>query len=298
MDFQAIIQSQYFPFFVGGFVGLAVLIIAWMLFALVNQTMRGYEEGYGDAKREQLEGMFMFIPAQQLLTFKLTCALVGWGLGMIITISAGLIISFLVGMVFSFPFYFLPDKVLAYMYQKRLDMFNDQLVDGMLTLSNALRSGLNFSQGLGILVEEMPNPISQEFNLVLQEIKLGVMTEQALENIARRIPDDDLGILVTAVNIVRGIGGNLAEIFDNIAHVIRERKRIEGKIKAITAQGKLQALIMAAMPLVIALALHFIDPTTLRYLYTTLPGIIIIVVVCLFDYIGYKVILKIVTIDI
>src|SRR5690606_39267124 len=128
--------------------------------------------------------------------------------------------------------------------------------------------------------------------------KLGVTTEEALDNIARRVPDEDLGILVTAVNIVRGIGGNLAEIFDNIAHVIRERKRIEGKIKAITSQGKLQALVMAAMPFVIAVALHFIDPETLRYLYTTLPGIIIIVVVVTFDYIGYKVIKMIVTIDI
>lgn len=298
MDIQALIDSQYFPFFVGGFVGLAVLIVFWMLFALVNQTMRGYEEGYGEAVKGQLQGMFMFIPPQQLLTFKLTSALVGWGLGMVITLSAGLIISFIVGMVFSFPFYFAPDKVLAYMYTKRLERFNDQLVDGLLTLSNALRSGLNFSQGLGILVEEMPNPLSQEFNVVLQEIKLGVLTDEALDNLARRVPDDDLGILVTAVTIVRSIGGNLAEVFDNIAHVIRERKRIEGKIKAITAQGKLQALIMAAMPLVIALALHFIDPATLRYLYTTLPGIIIIVVVCVFDYVGYKVILKIVTIDI
>lgn len=283
---------------VGAIVGISIAIVAWMLFALVNQTLRGYEAGYGDAVKERLEGMFIFIPPQQLLTFKMVTAIIGWMVGTVLTISAGPFVAMCVGLVLSVPFYFLPDKILAYLYQKRLELFNDQLVDGLMTLSNALRSGLNFVQGMSVMVEETAAPLSQEFNLVLQEIQLGVDVDKALESVARRVPDEDLHIFVIAITIARGVGGNLAEIFDNIATVIRERKRIQGKIKAITSQGKLQAIIMASMPAVIALVLHFMDPETLAYLYTTLPGIVIIVFVVTCDYIGYKIIIYIVTIDI
>jgi len=286
------------PYVIAGVVGAAVLMIFYILFSVVNTTLEGYERSYGDAVRGQLEGMFMFIPPQQLLTLKMSCATLGGILGFALFFGAGLFAATIIGLIAMIPFYFLPDKVLQFLYQKRLDHFNDQLVDGLITLSNGLRSGLNFQQAMDVLVQEMGPPISQEFNLVLQEIKLGVQTEKALESLAKRVPDEDLGILVTALNIARGVGGNLAEIFDKIAIVIRERKRIEGKVRAITAQGKLQAIVMASMPLVIALAMHFIDAHTLSYLYKTVPGVLIIIVVAVADYIGYRVIKSIITIDI
>jgi tight adherence protein B len=295
---QSIVNNAAFPYVVGIIVGASILIILWLLFNLVNATLRGYEEGYGEAVQKQLEGMFIFIPPQQLLTFKMVTAVMGCMLGTVLTFSAGPFASVMVGLVLAVPFYFIPDKVLSILYNMRLAKFNDQLVDGLITLSNGLRSGLNFTQSLGVMVEESLPPLNQEFNLVLQEIKLGVEIEKALDSLSRRVPDDDLKILVTAINIARGVGGNLAEIFDNIATVIRERKRIEGKIKAVTSQGKLQAIVMASMPVVIAVVLHLMDPATLRYLYTTFPGIIVIIFVAVCDYIGYKIILAIVTIDV
>jgi len=299
MNIQAMLTGEHAIFYIGGAVGACVLILFWMLFSMTNTVLEGYRSGYSEAVQGQLQGMFLFITPQQLFVMKLAAAMMGGLIFALMTIGTGILfVSLVAGLLGALIFFFIPDKILRFLYEQRLAKFNDQLVDALSSMSNGLRSGLNFTQAIGVLVEDMPAPISQEFNLVLQEIKLGVQTDKALDSLAARVPDDDLKILVIAINIARGIGGNLAEIFENIAGVVRERKRIEGKVKAITAQGKLQAIVMASMPLVIALALHFIDADTLRYLYTTWQGILIIVLVSLFDYIGYRVILSIVTIDI
>jgi tight adherence protein B len=296
---DALINGPFSVYFIGGAVGLCILLLVYIFGSMIQTVLEGYRSGYSEAVQGTLEGMFLFITPQQLYALKTTTAALGFIIGALVAVKAPLFFTLLSGVIVASLLFFVPDKILRFMYQRRLEKFNDQLIDALVTLSNGLRSGLNFSQAMQVVVDEMPDPISQEFNLVIQQIKLGVQTEKALEDFAARIPEDeDLGILVTAINIARGIGGNLAEIFDNIASVIRERKRIEGKIKAITSQGRLQAIVMAAMPLVICLAMHFIDPDTLRYLYTTPPGIIIIVFVLLMDYIGYKVILMIVDIDI
>lgn len=140
----------------------------------------------------------------------------------------------------------------------------------------------------------MPTPISQEFNLVLSENKVGVTLEKAFDNLAKRIPTEDVNMFVTSVNILRETGGNLAETFDTIANTIRERFKLQSKIAAMTAQGMTSAVIMLCMPWGIGGLMYFIDPVMSRPLFTTIPGFLILGVILILEVIGYFVIIKIV----
>jgi tight adherence protein B len=178
--------------------------------------------------------------------------------------------------------------------QRRIKLFTAQLLDALILMTNALKSGLNVSQALQIVVDEMPTPISQEFNLVLSENKVGVTLEKAFDNLAKRIPTEDVNMFVTSVNILRETGGNLAETFETIANTIRERFKLENKIAAMTAQGMTSAVIMLCMPWGIGGLMYFIDPVMSRPLFTTAPGFAILGFILFLEVLGYFVIMKII----
>ena len=151
--------------------------------------------------------------------------------------------------------FFLPRFYLGMRKRKRLKMFNDQLGDTINLMANGLRAGYSILQAMESVAQEMPNPIAEEFKRVVREIQLGVPTEQAMNNMARRIPSDDLDLMITAINVQHEVGGNLAEILEVIGFVIRERVRIAGEIKTLTAQGMLSGYVISFLPIVLALIL-------------------------------------------
>ena len=124
---------------------------------------------------------------------------------------------------------------------------------------NGLRAGFSTLQSMETVAKEMPTPISDEFRRVVQEVSLGVSTDKALDNLVRRIPSDDLDLVVTAMKVQREVGGNLAEILDTISHTIRERVRIKGEIRTLTAQMKYSARILALLPVGLTLAIYMIN---------------------------------------
>jgi tight adherence protein B len=138
---------------------------------------------------------------------------------------------------------------------KRLRKFNDQLPDMLNLMVNGLRTGFSALQAMEAVAKELPSPISDEFRRVVQEMQLGVPMEGALENLQRRIASDDLDLAVTAINIQREVGGNLAEILDTISYTIRERIRIHGEVRAVTAQVAYSGRFLAIMPIVLGLVL-------------------------------------------
>lgn len=155
--------------------------------------------------------------------------------------------------------YFLPRFYVNYQQSKRLRKFNEQLPDMLNLMVNGLRTGLSALQALEAVSREMPLPINDEFKRVVQEIQLGITMEAALENLQRRIASDDLDLAVTAINIQREVGGNLAEILDTISYTIRERVRIQGEVRSLTAQVKYSGRFLAFMPIILALALWGIN---------------------------------------
>lgn len=153
-----------------------------------------------------------------------------------------------------------PKLYVNYMANRRLHKFEEQLGDTLNLWVNAIRSGYSVLQGMEAIATELPAPVSQEFERVVQEVRLGLSLEQALNHMLRRMPSDDLDLIVTAVNIQREVGGNLAEILDIISHTIRERVRIKGEIRTLTAQGRLTGWVVSLLPIGLGLALYSINP--------------------------------------
>jgi len=155
---------------------------------------------------------------------------------------------------------FLPKIYIRSQKNKRLIKFNDQLGDMLGLMVNGLRAGYSTLQAMESVSKELPPPICDEFRRVVQEVQLGVTTEKALDNLVRRIPSDDLDLVVTAIKVQREVGGNLAEILDTISHTIRERVRIKGEIRVMTAQAKYSGSFLSLLPVIILVLLYFINP--------------------------------------
>lgn len=154
---------------------------------------------------------------------------------------------------------YLPRFYVKRQQSKRLQRFDDQLADMLNLMVNGLRAGYSNLQAMEAVSKEMPPPICDEFRRVVQEMQLGLTMEDALDNLLRRIPSADMDLVVTAMNVQREVGGNLAEILDTISYTIRERVRIKGEIRVLTAQVMYSGRFLSIMPLLIAAALWFLD---------------------------------------
>jgi tight adherence protein B len=155
--------------------------------------------------------------------------------------------------------FFLPGMYVNSQKRRRLVRFNDQLSDMLNLVVNGLRAGYSTMQAMESVSKELPSPISDEFRRVVQEMQLGVSMEKALENLLRRIPSDDLDLIITAINVQREVGGNLAEILDTISYTIRERVRIKGEIRVLTTQVMYSGRFLAFMPLIVIGILYLVN---------------------------------------
>jgi tight adherence protein B len=182
----------------------------------------------------------------------------------------------------------------------RLRDFNNQLADTITLLANSMRSGYSLLQAMELVSREARAPMSTEFERVVREVGLGLSPEEALANLVRRIQSDDLELMVTAINVQREVGGNLAEILDTISTTIRERVKLKGEIRVLTSQQQYSGYIIAAMPIALALVLFAINPAYMTKLFTEthwcglcLVGSSLAMIVS-----GFFIILKIVNIEV
>jgi tight adherence protein B len=202
-----------------------------------------------------------------------------------------------VGILVAVIGFYVPDFFIKRTANKRIKNFNDQLGDTITLMSNSLRSGYSLLQSMELISREAPPPICDEFKRVTREVGLGISTREALANMIRRVPSDDLDLLVTAIGIQMEVGGNLSQILDNIGHTIRERVRIKGEINVLTAQQKYAGYIISGLPIALALVLFLISPDYLTRMFVwpwiCMPvcGVILIIA-------GFTAIMKIVDIDI
>jgi tight adherence protein B len=167
--------------------------------------------------------------------------------------------------------FFLPRLWLNRRKSQRLKAFNGALADTITLLANSLRAGSSFLQSIELVVRESQPPISTEFGRVIREVNLGLSLEQALANMNRRVRSDDLDLMTTAIIIQSQVGGNLAEILDSIAFTIRERVRIKGEIRTLTAQGRLSGYVVGFLPIGLAGILSVISPKFMEPMVTAPP---------------------------
>ena len=184
------------------------------------------------------------------------------------------------------------------MRDRRRKRFNEQLVEALGQVSNALKAGFSITQAFETVVQNGENPIAQEFEVFLQQQRVGVSFQEALDNLNRRVGSEDLELVCGAMDISRKTGGNLTEVFDKISQTIRERMRIERRVLALTAQGRMQGWIVGSMPVVVGVAMCFFRPEIMIPYLRTPAGLASIAAVIVLLTLGGLVIRKIIRIDV
>ena len=269
----------------------AVFMFAIIVMSVLSRAFETYQERYIAKSMTDMSDMFLFIDGRQLLilNFCVTALFILIGLlffGVFFTI------------ILSLLGFFVPSLMVKFFRNRRLKRFNGQLVDSLSQMSNAFKAGLSFPQAMEHLATESDPPLGQEYGLFVREVKLGVSLDEALQNMAARVNCEDLDLVVTATVISRQLGGNMAEMFDTIAATIRERFRLEGKIKAMTSQGKLQGWIVAAMPLALGLLLNYMRPDLMQPMFEHWFGYVLVGLIMLSEFMGIMIIRKIVNINV
>lgn len=269
----------------------SVFFFSLVIFSVLSKAYEQYQERYVAKSMNDLSDMFLFIDARQMLILNIASMCL---LGILSYIIFNPILA-VMATVFGF---FVPMLLVKHYRKRRIKKFNVQLVDALQAMANAFKAGLTFPQAIEHVAREAMPPLSQEFGLFVKEVKLGVPLEEALINMGRRVGSDDLELVVVSTNIARQLGGNMAEMFETISTVIRERFRLEGKIDALTSQGKLQGWIVAAMPGVLGMVLNYMRPDLMEPMMNHIFGWVLVCIIAIMEIMGILIIRRIVNIDI
>lgn len=267
---------------------IAVFVIAAYGYGPIRQWWQRQERGYDRVLRQQL---LMEVNPRLALIAALSSVAALALIGMFLT---GTIIG---GLIIGAAAFFLPHLLIRHLEQKRRQRLDAQLVDGLTTLASAARAGLNLVQSMELLTKNHTGPIKQELGQILREYQMGLDLNQAMRNASDRIGSPLYRLTFTAIETHRIRGGDLAESLDRIADSIRDIQRLEGKLDALTAQGRSQAMMMAVMPLVFLGILYLINPEGVVLVFTTSIGNILLLLVALLIGLAFVWIRRIMAID-
>jgi tight adherence protein B len=235
----------------------------------LNKALQG--RGFADNIATQLARADLKLTVAEYLALQVI-AVIGGFVGAYILFGGGILLAAAVAVIA----FFIPRIYLRLSQRRRLNLFNDQLGDAINQMSNGLRAGYSVLQAMDSVASELPAPISVEFRRVVQEMQLGLSMEQALNNMLRRINSDDLDLMITAINVQREVGGNLADILDVISFTIRERVRIKGEIRTLTAQGRMSAYVITFLPIGLTLLLLVLNREYMMQMFTHTCGWIMV----------------------
>ena len=199
--------------------------------------------------------------------------------------------------------FYSPRLFVSITQKRRLKAFSGQLADTLMLMSNSLRAGYSLLQAMEAVSREGAEPTASEFGRVVREVGLGLSPEEGLLNLYRRMPSDDLDLMVTAINVQHEVGGNLAKIFDTLAETIRERRRIQGEIQTLTAQQRIGGNVIAGLPIVLAGGLSLVTPNYLTPMFSSdnficMPAFGLPIMAGIMMIMGYIAIRKIVAIEV
>ncbi len=191
----------------------------------------------------------------------------------------------------------IPPIVIGKMKKNRMNKFNDQLGDALLVISNSLRAGFTFEQALASMIKNLPDPICTEFGKIVREVELGEKIEVSMTEVAERMKSKDMELINTAVSIQKKVGGNLADVLDNIGATIRDRIIIKKNIKALTAQGEISGRIIALLPIILLIMISVINKGYMEPMFTTTYGYIMLGLCVFLEILGYVTIKKLINIE-
>ena len=275
-----------------GMAFFGIVFLIWIVARMGTSSVRaGSRQMVGEIE-SSLADAFVFVNRQKMAAWSMV-TIVGLPILALLLTHSIIIALALVPLALT-----LPKKYLARMREKRIETLEKQLPDALLMLSGALRAGASFPTSLEAVVHEAAAPISQEFDLLMREIRLGIDLDVAMRNVEKRIPVPDFMMVTAAVSIAREVGGNLAEALESVASTLREKLQMEGKIKALTSQGRMQGIVMTCLPLFLMLVLRFIEPKAMAPLFNQPVGWATLAVIAVMEFLGYKSITKITNIDV
>jgi tight adherence protein B len=233
----------------------------------------------------------------EFLMLRVIAAGAGVFLGYVILARIAPAFGILLGLVLALVGFTVPNIVLSMKAKRRNKQFVSQLGETITLMANSLRAGYSLLQTMEMVSRETKDPIGTEFKRVVREVGLGISHHDAMENLHRRVPSDDLDLLVTAINIQHEVGGNLAQILTTIGHTIRERVRIKGEIQVLTAQVQLSGYIITAMPIALAAFIFVVSPNYLMSLFAW-PWICMPIGSLFMIFLGYLAMKKIANIEV
>lgn len=273
-------------------IAISAALLAWFVIDVGTVTLARYREQFTERTKFQVQEFFLFIDPSKLFLANLALIALGGLIVWIFTGSVAVVIPVLVALAFA------PRVIYAWMRKRRLRQFEEQLPDALMMLSGGLKAGLGLTSAIQQLVAEAQPPLAQEFSLLLREQRLGVTLEQSLSNLNRRVPTQTTTLVVSAMRIAIETGGGLAETLERTSQTIRSRLQIEGKIAALTSQGKLQAWVVGLMPLILMYVLNAMEPEAMSMMWHTRMGWGALAVILFCEVMGIYIIRKIVAIDV
>ncbi len=291
---EALLSSSFFVF---PAIAAIVFVLTYLWSDKIFQWLYVRSIGQKDEIAKYMELMFVEVNDKKL-TWSLLSISVGLGLLFLILFWPNVILGLFVGGLFTMLGWTLPKYLFRSLYEKRCNEFVNQMVDATTILANGVRAGLSVNQAMDRVAKNLKAPISQEFRLVLSQNQLGRPIEECLNELAERVPRPDVQMFVTAVNILKETGGNMAETFQTINYTIRERQKIEKKIEALTAQGVMQGVIISLVPVLLLVIFYFADPNYVMPMFTTTLGWIFILIIFSLIAVGAFFIKKIITIKV
>ncbi len=283
------------------YVALGLLLIALVLFVTSSlDSLLGWWNArthkYASWMAIEFDGMFRELTvdkAQRIISYTVL-----GGLLMGLLLGDGILGRVVAMTILGLGGYFGPWGVVLYQRYRRLESIDGQLVDTLILMSNGLKAGLSLQQSLELVAREIKPPISDEFGRIVKEIHLGRLTDDALRRFRERVPLEDVNIAVEAILTLRETGGNLSETFEVIAHTIMERKKVQGKIKSLTAQGMSQGILICLMPPAMMLLFSILDAGYMRPFFTTALGWMMMTAMFVLDGMGLWLMFHLVKVDV
>jgi tight adherence protein B len=275
---------------VGAFISMA-LAAASLVNAVRLQGAR-WRERFGADLGLGLRQSFVYLDVDRL--FMLNLLALGAAAGGVLWLTGQALAAFIALLALGA----VPGMALAWLRRERLNKLSAQWPDAVMLVASALRAGSSLAQGLGQAARELPAPAGLELSLAVREQRLGVSLDESMAHLERRVRLEAVTLFAASVRIAQETGGNLAETLERLADTLRRKASLEGKIDALTAQGRMQGWVMAALPLAVGVALFAIEPQAMSPLVTTWQGWCVCAGVVLLEGLGLFFIRKIVSIDV
>jgi tight adherence protein B len=273
-------------------ISAAVMLSVVMILLSLRGFFADYQKGFTTNASVTLQEMFLFIDPQKLFFANILIVLIVPVLVWLLT--GKLVLAVIVTVVALI----LPRFMYGVLKRRRLDKLVEQLPDALNMMAGSLRSGASLAIALDLVASEAEVPLNQELSLLLREQKLGISMEDAMQGMAKRLRLEEIELFVSAVTISKSVGGNLAEVLERLAQTLRNKAVMEGKIKALTAQGKLQGIVVGMLPIFMAVVLNYLEPEAMAPMFSTWYGWVVMGVIAVLLIVGGIFIRKIVSIDV